>query len=259
MNRISKAFNKNHKALIAYITVGYPDIHATLDTASVLIESGCDMLELGIPFSDPMADGVTIQKASYQALLNGITVHNCLETAAQIRKKADIPLVFMGYLNPFLKYGAGKFAVDCSSAGIDGLIIPDLPYGELPDFTRLIAKHNIEIIHFLAPNSAEERIVRVAQDSQGFIYIVSVTGVTGIRSSFSTGVEQIITRTKMATHAPVCIGFGISNSEQAVEAARMADGIIIGSKIVQLMEHSMGNYQKVGEFVREIRQVIDKI
>jgi tryptophan synthase alpha chain len=259
MNRISKAFNKTHKTLIAYITVGYPDIKETVDAASVLIDSGCDMLELGIPFSDPMADGVTIQKASYQALLNGITVHKCVEVATQIRSKTNIPLVFMGYLNPFLKYGAEKFSTDCSSAGIDGLIIPDLPYGELPDFTGQFAKHDIEIIHFLAPNSSEERIRQVGQNSQGFIYIVSVTGGPGVRKSFSAGLEQLIKRTKKATSLPLCIGFGISNAEQAAEAARMADGIIIGSKIVQLMENSGGNYQKVGEFIKEIRQAIDKI
>jgi len=259
MSRISSVFKqRKHKALIGYITVGYPDMDSTLKAARLLDESGCDIIELGIPFSDPLADGVTIQNATHMALLNGVTVKKCLEIASQIRSSVNIPLVFMGYLNPVLHYGPEKFCSACAAAGIDGLIIPDLPPGELPALDEAAGKHGIDMICFLAPNSSEERIKEIAGKTKGFIYVVSVTGVTGVREGFSTGLKEFISRVRKATDLPLCIGFGISGPEQARQAAGMADGIIIGSKIIQLMENGDKSYGKLQAFVKEIRSEIDR-
>ena len=260
MSRISSVFKqRNRKALIAYITVGYPSLDATVDTAALLAEAGCDIIELGIPFSDPLADGITIQNATHQALLNGVTVKKCLETAKQIRSKIKTPLAFMGYLNPILHYGPSEFCADCADAGIDGLIIPDLPPGELPALDEAAAKHAIDMISFIAPNSSEERIREVARKAKGFIYIVSVTGVTGMRDNFSKDLKGLISRVRKVTDLPLCIGFGISTAEQAKQAASMADGIIIGSRIIQLMEDGNKSTRKLRDFVIAVRTELDSV
>ncbi len=257
MSRISNVFQKDgRKALIAYITTGYPSMEATLKVAPLLAEAGCDIIELGIPFSDPLADGVTIQNATHQALLNGVTVKKCLEAAGQIRRKVSVPLVFMGYLNPILHYGPEKFCADCAKAGIDGLIIPDLPPGELPALDDSAARHGIDVISFLAPNSSDARIKEVSGKAQGFIYLVSVTGVTGVRKGLSSDLKGFIARVRQATDLPLCIGFGISSAEQAAQAAELADGVIIGSRIIQLMEDGQKSYKKLREFLGEVRHGI---
>lgn len=259
MSRISDVFkDKNHKALIAYITVGYPDIEATVNAALLLAESGCDIIELGIPFSDPMADGLTIQRAGYQALLNGVRTGTCLEIAHTIRSRANVPLAFMTYLNPVINYGEERFCGDCAAAGMDGLIIPDLPPGELPELDAAAHKYSIDTIYFTAPNSSEERIRKVAQSSNGFIYMVSVTGVTGVRNSLSADLDNVISKVRWITDKPLCIGFGISGTAQAVEAVKLADGIIIGSRIIQLMEDANRSYEKLCHFIKDIRLHIDK-
>jgi tryptophan synthase alpha chain len=258
VSRISNVFQKDRrKALIAYVTTGYPSIEATLEVAPLLAEAGCDIIELGIPFSDPLADGVTIQNATHQALLNGVTVKKCLEVAGIIRRRIGIPLVFMGYLNPILHYGAEGFCADCAKAGIDGLIIPDLPPGELPGLDDSAGRHGIDIISFLAPNSSDARIKEVAGRAQGFIYLVSVTGVTGVRKGFSADLKGFIARVRQATDLPLCIGFGISSAEQAALAAELADGVIIGSRIIQLMEGGDKSYKKLRDFIGEVRHSID--
>ena len=258
MSRIATVFkNAKHKALIAYITIGYPSLQSTTEVATLLAEAGCDIIELGIPFSDPMADGVTIQNATHQALLNGVTPAKCLEIARQVSSRVSIPLTFMGYLNPILSYGIESFCADCASSGIDGLIIPDLPPGEMPDMETQARKRDIDIICFLAPNSSDERIKQVAAAARGFIYLVSVTGTTGTRDSFATNLVSFTQRVRHATDKPICIGFGISNREQAAYAASLADGIIIGSRIIQLMENSSDAYKKLRDFITEIRQGID--
>jgi tryptophan synthase alpha chain len=259
LSRISNVFKKDRrKALVAYITTGYPSIEATMKVALVLAESGCDIIELGIPFSDPLADGVTIQNATHQALLNGVTVKKCLEAAGKIRRTVSIPLVFMGYLNPILHYGMEGFCADCAKAGIDGLIIPDLPPGELPALDDSAGRHGIDIISFLAPNSSDARIKEVASKAQGFIYLVSVTGVTGVRKGFSADLKGFIARVRQATDLPLCIGFGISSAEQAAQAAELADGVIIGSRIIQLMEDGGKSYEKLRDFIRETRRGLDR-
>jgi tryptophan synthase alpha chain len=260
MSRISPVFKQGkRKALIAYITVGYPSLDATVEAAVLLAEAGCDIIELGIPFSDPLADGVTIQNATHQALLNGVTVKKCLETAKRIRSKVKTPLAFMGYLNPVLYYGPAEFCAACADAGIDGLIIPDLPPGELPLLDEAAAKHGIDMISFIAPNSSEERIREITGKAKGFIYIVSVTGVTGMRDSFSADLKGLISRVRKVTDLPLCIGFGISTSEQARQAAGMADGVIIGSRIIQLMEEGNKSGRKLRDFATAVRGELDSV
>lgn len=258
MSRISTVFNnKKHKALIAYITAGYPDPRATIDAAMLLAGAGCDIIELGIPFSDPLADGLTIQHSSHKALLNGVTAKTCFDIAGRIRSKTDVPLVFMTYLNPVISYGVDKFCACCRATGVDGLIIPDLPPGELPGLDNSAKSNAIDTIYFVAPNSSQERIRRVAQSSSGFIYMVSVTGVTGVRDGFDSSLDKVIQQVREMTNIPLCIGFGISGPAQAADAASLADGVIIGSRIIQIMEKEGPPYRELGEFISQIRKSID--
>jgi tryptophan synthase alpha chain len=257
MSKIEKVFTKQgHTALIAYITTGYPSIDATLKAVPVLAENGCDIIELGIPFSDPLADGVTIQNASYRALQNGITTNICLELAGVLRKKVDTPLVFMSYYNPIYHYGIDKFCKACSISGIDGLIIPDLPPEEGVEIEESSSNNGIDLIYLLAPTSNNERIKLGAEHSRGFIYLVSVTGVTGARSFLPSGLEDFINRVRKTTEKPLCVGFGISTPEQAAQVGRLADGVIVGSRIVQLLE-SNDSFFRIGNFISELRHALD--
>jgi tryptophan synthase alpha chain len=258
MSRIDKVFSKpGHKALIAYVTTGYPNIEATLKVVPLLAASGCDIIELGIPFSDPLADGVTIQNASYHALENGVKPEICLETAAKLRKMVDIPLVFMSYYNPIFSYGIERFCKACSESGIDGLIIPDLPPEEGSDMEANSRKYGIDLIYLLAPTSNEKRIKLAAEHSRGFVYLVSVTGVTGARSFLPSDLEAFVSRVRKVCDKPLCVGFGISTPEQAELVARKADGVIVGSRIVQYME-SDDSFSKVTDFVAGLRKAIDR-
>ncbi len=256
MSRISAVFRPGHKALIAYITVGYPTIEATLKAVPILARNGCDIVELGIPFSDPLADGATIQKASFHALENGVTPQLCLDVAKKLRQKVDIPLVFMTYYNPVLSYGLDKFCGACVSAGVDGLIIPDLPVEEGLELEPCTERHGLDLIYLLAPTSTDERVRLVAERSRGFIYLVSLTGVTGSRDRLPADLGKFVARVRKVTKKPLCVGFGISTAEQAREVARTADGIIVGSRIIQLMETD-STLNAVGKFAQELRQAID--
>jgi tryptophan synthase alpha chain len=257
MSKISNVFKSNHKALIAYITVGYPDIEATLSVTDVLAENGCDIIELGIPFSDPLADGVTIQNASYKALQNGVTLKTCLDVAEKIKIKCDIPLIFMTYFNPIMKYGISRFCNDCTGTGVSGLIIPDLPPEEGNELESFAQGH-IDIIYLLAPNSTDNRVNLVAERSRGFIYLVSLTGVTGARSNLSSNLKDFVDRVRKKAQQPLCVGFGISTPQQAKEVASSADGVIIGSKIIQLMEEDR-TLKSVGNFIKTIKVAIDTL
>lgn len=258
MSRIASVFNKQgHKALIAYVTIGYPSIEATLDVVPVLAENGCDIIELGIPFSDPLADGTTIQNASHYALQNGVTPKICLDFAARLSRKVDTPLVFMGYYNPVLFHGIDKFCKDCAAAGVDGLIIPDLPPEEGSELEAATKDNRLDLIYLLAPTSTDERIRLVAERSHGFIYLVSVTGVTGARESLPADLEAFIDRVKKSASQPLCVGFGISTPEQAKQVARLSDGVIVGSRIIRLMEENNG-MTSVGSFIKGLRQAIDQ-
>ena len=258
MSRITSVFKQaGHTALIPYITVGYPSIEATLKAVPLLASSGCDIIELGIPFSDPLADGVTIQKASFQALQSGVTPKVCLEVARQLSSEVDIPLVFMTYFNPIFSYGLEQFCRDCADSGIDGLIIPDVPPEEGAKLEASCQKRGLDLIYLLAPTSTEERIRLVAERSQGFIYLVSLTGVTGARNNLPTSLEAFVSKVSKAATQPLCVGFGISTAEQAGQVAGIADGVIVGSRIIQLMEIE-DNFSSLGSFVSELRGTIDK-
>ncbi len=256
MSRIEKVFaDKNKKALIGYVTVGYPSIEATLEIVPALAENGCDIIELGIPFSDPLADGPIIQKSSYEALQKGVTPQKCIETARKLRKNIDTPLIFMGYYNPVLHYGVEDFCRQCARAGIDGLIIPDLPPEEGGELEQAASANMIDLIDLLAPTSDDERIDIVAEKSTGFIYLVSITGITGSGTELPPELENFVTRVRRKTSKPLCVGFGITNPEQAKRVASVADGIIVGSKIITLIEEdpSLG---KMKSFIKDLREAI---
>jgi tryptophan synthase alpha chain len=236
MSQIAAVFKPGYKALIAYITVGYPDIKVTPQIAATLAENGCDIIELGIPFSDPLADGTTIQKSSYRALQQGTTPQLCLDIAGQLRQKMSIPLVFMTYYNPVLNYGLEAFCQSCHRAGINGLIVPDLPLEEGAELEAITQKYDLDLIYLLAPTSTEERITSVAERSRGFIYLVSLTGVTGARQTLPPELESFVLRVRQKAKQPLCVGFGVSNPEQAKRIAGIADGVIVGSRLIQLIE-----------------------
>jgi len=258
MSRIAPAFSpRRHKALIAYVTVGYPTVEATLEVVPLLADSGCDIVELGIPFSDPLADGVTIQKASFHALQNGVTPQLCFEIARKLSRKVNIPLVFMTYFNPVFSYGLEAFCAAGAESGISGLIIPDLPPEEGSELEAISRRQGLDLIYLLAPTSTEERIRLVAERSRGFIYLVSVTGVTGVRQRLSGDLEAFVARVKKAAAQPLCVGFGISTPEQARQVARVADGIIVGSRIIQLMGKRDG-FTSLARLVRNLRSSINK-
>lgn len=258
MSRISNIFKQpNNKALIAYVTVGYPSIEATLRIVPLLVSGGCDMVELGIPFSDPMADGATIQKASFCALQNGITPRHCLEVARQLRQEMSIPLLFMSYYNPVFSYGLEEFCAACIKCGIDGLIVPDLPPDEGSELEIISHKKSLDLIYLLAPTSTEARIKLIARKTRGFIYLVSVTGITGARDRLPDDLDMLVARVKKITRKPICIGFGISTPQQAGQVARIADGVIVGSRIIQLIQ-AEDDFASVSSFIKELRQALNK-
>ena len=259
MSDIVSVFKQpGHKALVAYVTVGYPNISATLEIVPLLASSGCDIVELGIPFSDPLADGTTIQRASFCALENGVTPQLCLEVAEELSRKVNIPLVFMTYYNLVFSYGLEKFLSACASSGISGLIIPDLPPEEGSELETATKRKGLDLIYLLAPTSTEERSRLVAERSRGFIYLVSVTGVTGAREKLPVDLASFVGRVKKLATQPLCVGFGISTPEQAKWVAQIADGVIIGSRIIQLMEANDNFVSPVGSFIKELRQALDK-
>jgi tryptophan synthase alpha chain len=257
MSNIKGIFAKpGHKALITYLTVGYPSMETVLETVPLLASSGCDIVELGIPFSDPLADGTTIQRASYQALQHGVTPELCLEVAGKLRAKVDIPLVFMTYYNLVFSYGLDAFCKDCARAGVNGLIIPDLPPEEGTELEGISQKYGVDLIYLLAPTSTDERIDLVAARSRGFIYLVSMTGVTGSRNKLPQELESFVLRVRQRTNQPLCVGFGISTAEEAKRVAQIADGVIVGSRLIQLLEEKEAS-SKVPSFVRSLRSALN--
>ncbi len=256
MSRIEKVFaDKSRKALIGYVTVGYPNVEATLEIVPALVENGCDIIELGIPFSDPLADGPTIQKSSHEALRGGITLEKCIGVARKLRAKIEVPLIFMGYCNPVFHYGIEDFCRQCAEAGIDGFIIPDLPPEEGLELEKTAKEHGIDMIYLLAPTSDAERIGTVVEKSTGFIYLVSLTGVTGSVTELPPELENFVSLVRQKTLKPLCVGFGITKPEQAKRVASVSDGIIVGSKIIKLIEEdpSLG---KMRSFIKDLREAI---
>ena len=237
MSRIDSVFSDpERKALVTYFTVGYPDMDATLEMVQLAAGAGSDIVELGIPFSDPLADGSTIQQASHHSLEQGTTPESCLELACRLRAEVDIPMMFMTYFNPVHRYGQEAFCRDCAQAGIDGLIVPDLPPEEGTELEALSRRQGLDLVYLLAPTSTDDRIDIVSARSRGFIYLVSLTGVTGSRDSLPAELESFVTRVRRRARQPLCVGFGISTPEQARRVTDVADGVIVGSRLMQLLE-----------------------
>lgn len=261
MNRIDRCFEKlraaNGKALIPFITAGDPDLTTTRDLAWAFEQAGADLLELGVPFSDPLADGMTIQRASQRALENGVTLKGVIGVVEQIRSRSQMPMVLMSYMNPILRTGAREFAARASAAGVDGVIIPDLPPEEAQDLRSCCGGSAIHTIFLAAPTSTEARLRRIAESSEGYIYYVSLKGVTGARESLQVDLEASLGRLRRLTDKPIAIGFGISTPAQVSRVAMLVDGIIVGSAIVDRIERLGGKPTMVGEvaeFVRSLKQ-----
>ena len=259
-NRIDKALAalraEGKDILAPFVTLGYPDMATSEEMAVAILEAGADMLELGIPFSDPLSDGPTVQMTSFRALENGTTLRGGLDSLRRLRDRGvSSPLIFMGYLNPYLSYGFERFAKDASDAGIDGIIIPDLPPEEAGPYQEILEAEGIHLIPLLAPTSTAARIEQACKQASGFIYCVSVTGVTGARSELSGGVEGLARRIREHTDLPILVGFGVSRKEHVVNISRFADGAIVASAMLD-------NVSKVpvedaaetaARFIRELR------
>jgi tryptophan synthase alpha chain len=256
MSRIESVFRPGYKALIGYITAGYPDMEATPRIVAALAESGCDIIELGIPFSDPLADGATIQAASFKALQNGTTPAACLAIARRLSRQVSVPLAFMTYYNPVFNYGLEAFCRDCRDAGVSGLIVPDLPPDEGQELETVTRGYDLDLIYFLAPTSTTSRIEEVAGRARGFIYLVSLTGVTGARDTLPPELEAFVSRVRPKAKQPLCVGFGIATPAQAKRVAAVADGVIIGSRLIQLIEEDT-TLAALKTFVARMRQALD--
>ena len=238
-----------------YFPLGYPDLQASMDVIEALAKNGADLIEVGLSFSDPLADGPVIQQATQVALEKGITVKKSLEAVRELRRRGvDIPLILMGYYNPMLAYGLKKFIHDAAEAGADGFIIPDLPGEESKEFEDIGS--DLPLIRMLAPTSSPERMEMIARSAQGFIYLVSVTGVTGERKSISEGLSDLVMRVREHASVPVCVGFGISTPEQAKEVGLMADGVIVGTACVRKIGGSESPVETAREFARSFRDAL---
>lgn len=257
MNRIEKVFDnlrrQGKKAFIPYIMAGDPDLEKTREIVLLFERIGADIVELGIPFTDPLADGPTIQRASERGLAKGVTLTRVLDFTKELRKDTDIPVVFMTYYNPLFKYGEERFVRDAVLSGVDGLIVPDLPPEEAGELIRFSRKAGLATIFLLAPTSTEDRIKKVAKASKGFIYYVSITGITGSRLNIDESLFNSIKRIKEMTDKPLCVGFGVSNPEEASRMAAIADGVIVGSAIVRRLEESPDSLE---DFVTDLRKAI---
>ena len=261
MSRIAKMFKelkgKKEKALIAYITAGDPDIATNGQLLKCLVESGADMIELGVPFSDPMADGPTILEASQRALAHPFSIAAILDLIREFRRYSDVPLILFGYYNPLLQYGLEKLARDASQAGADGFLVVDLPPEEATELKKAADSHQLDTIFLLAPTSTDERIKKVAAMASGFVYYVSITGVTGARESLAEMMDESVGKIRKFTDLPVGIGFGVSSPGHVREICGFADAVIVGSAIIKQVEANAGKpdmLAKVGSFVQELKK-----
>ncbi len=253
MSKINKAF-QNGKAFIAFITCGDPDLETTAAAVKAAVENGADLIELGIPFSDPTAEGPVIQGANLRALKGGITTDKIFDFVRELRKGVKVPMVFMTYANVVFSYGIERFVSTCKEVEIDGLILPDLPFEEKDEFQPLCRKYGIDLISLIAPTS-ENRIAMIAKQAEGFIYIVSSLGVTGTRSEIKTDLAAIVDVVRQNTDVPCAIGFGISTPEQAQKMAGISDGAIVGSAIIKLLERYGKDAPKyIGEYVKSMTE-----
>ena len=252
MSNLSKAFDHG-KAFVAFITCGDPDLETTAACVRAMAEAGADLIELGIPFSDPTAEGPVIQSANVRALSGGVTTEKIFDLVRELRTDVTIPMVFMTYANVVYSYGAEKFISICRDIGIDGLILPDVPYEERDEFAPLCAQYGLDLVPLVAPTS-EQRIAKIARDAQGFIYIVSSLGVTGVRSEITSDIGSVVALIRENTDLPCAVGFGISTPEQARDMAAKSDGAIVVSAIVKLIaQHGKDAALHVGAYVKSMK------
>ena len=263
MSRISQTFDslreKGEKALIPFITAGYPDLATTEKLIFEIEKNGADLLELGVPFSDPMADGPVIQYSSERALQKKTNLKMILKLVKKVRLKTDIPIILMGYFNPFFSYGLKRFAQDAKGVGVDGVLVVDLPPEEAGDMISQAGKVGLDLIFLLAPTSNEERIDRIVKNATGFIYYVSVTGVTGVRSTLDRDIRKQVERIKKITSIPIGVGFGISTPQQAKTIAKWADAVVVGSAIIKKIRESKSPkamVSGVGKLTKSLKQAI---
>lgn len=255
MSRIAEAFAKG-KAFIPFITCGDPDLATTREIVRAMAAKGADLIELGIPFSDPTAEGPVIQEANLRALKGGVTTDKIFDMVKELRRDVSIPMVFMTYANVVFSYDGEKFIKTCAEIGIDGLILPDLPFEEKGEFDEICKKYSVDLISLIAPTS-ENRIAMIAKEAQGFIYIVSSLGVTGVRSEISTDISSIVKLVRENTSVPCAVGFGISTPEQAAKMAAISDGAIVGSAIIRLVaQYGRESAGPVGEYVKTMKEAL---
>lgn len=258
MSRIEEAFQK-HKAFIAFITVGDPDLETTERVVHAAVENGADLIELGIPFSDPTAEGPVIMEADEVALKAGTTTDKVFELTKKLRETIKVPMVYMTYANVVFSYGCEKFAQKAADAGIDGLILPDVPYEEKEEFTEVFDRYGLDLISMIAPTS-EDRIAMIAKEAKGFIYMVSSLGVTGTRSEITTDISAMTDLVKKNSEVPCAVGFGISTPEQAARMAELSDGAIVGSAIIKIIaKYGKEAAGPVGEYVKEMADAVQGV
>ena len=255
MSRISEAFAKG-KAFIPFITCGDPDLETTAKVVRAAQAAGADLIELGIPFSDPTAEGPMIQGANIRALSGGVTTDKIFDLVRDLRRDVTVPMVFMTYANVVFSYGAERFIRTCAEIGMDGIILPDLPFEEKDEFDPLCKKYGVDLISLIAPTS-ENRIAMIAREASGFIYIVSSLGVTGVRSEITTDIGAMVKLVKENTDIPCAVGFGISTPEQAKKMAGLSDGAIVGSAIIRIIEkYGREAAGPVGEYIKEMKEAV---
>lgn len=259
MSKIAAAFQKQHKCFIPFITAGDPDLETTRRLILAIANAGADIIELGIPFSDPVAEGEVIQAANIRALAAGTTTDKIFAMLAEVRKETNVPLVFLTYVNPIFTYGTEKFMAACQSTGVDGIIVPDVPYEEKAPLAELCRKYGVDLIPLVAPTS-DERIKMIAKDAEGYVYIVSSLGVTGVRSDITTNIAAMTEKIRQATDVPAAVGFGIATPEQAEEMAAVSDGAIVGSAVVKIVgKYGTDCVQPVSDYVKEMAEAVHKV
>jgi tryptophan synthase alpha chain len=263
LQHISDTFKRvreeNHAALMPYFTLGFPTQELSLDILKAIADAGADLIELGIPFSDPLADGPTIQHSTQVALEQGMNTIRCLEMTAQLRARGvQQPLLLMGYINPILVYGTKRYVNDATQAGADGLIIPDLPPEEALEIETACREKQMALVYLAAPTSTQARLTRIAEQTSGFLYLVSLTGITGARQSLPTGLKAFVERARQVAKTPLAVGFGISTPDQARLVGQLADGVIVGSALIDRVTHVENPCQAAASFIQDLAQALSK-
>lgn len=262
VQKFSRIDGEGRPGLILFLTAGFPDLNATLELVPALAEEGADCIELGVPFSDPLADGLTIQASSFHALRNGVTLASCIDVVGQLRERVpDTPIILFGYYNPILRYGLSRFAQQAERAGVDGVIVPDLPAEESGPLIEECGPQGIHVIPLLAPTSTDARIKKACRIASGFIYCVSLTGVTGARDEISPGIFQLLERVRRHTELPLAAGFGISRHEHVESVGRVAQAAVVGSALVKVIMDSPRDelVDRVRQYVLELRGAIPSL